>query len=69
MKNENDLLYFEEIDDNGDVILENSSGCKTNGKASGCCTTYCTHCCDDDRNPTGDSWLDFLEGNAGIIQY
>lgn len=41
---ENKELVFEEISE--DYELENSAGCRTNGR-SGCCTTYCT-----DHGPT-----------------
>lgn len=63
-------LFFEEVE--ADTLLENSSGCHTNGK-SGCCTTYCTACCDDKVKSAGgsqnDPWGKFLEENGGVIQY
>ena len=59
-------LLFEEIE--GETLLENSTGCKTNGKKSGCCSAICTH-----HGPTckvqDDPWEKFLEVNGGIIQY
>lgn len=66
-------LFFEEIE--VDTLLENSSGCHTNGR-SVCCTTYCTTRCDDDRKKgkvvnesQNDPWDKFLEENGGVIQY
>ena len=62
---ENKELVFEEISE--DYELENSAGCRTNGR-SGCCATYCT-----DHGPTckvqDDPWGKFLEANGGVIQY
>lgn len=58
-------LLFEEIEE--ETLLENSAGCKTNGRST-CCTTYCT-----DHGPSckvqDDSWGKFLEENGGVIQY
>lgn len=54
---------FEE--ENEEVLLENSAGCRTNRTASECCTTYCI-----DHGPTckvqDDPWDKFLEENGGI---
>lgn len=58
-------LIFEEIEE--ETLLENSAGCKTNGRST-CCTTYCT-----DHGPTckvqDDPWSKFLEVNGGVVQY
>ncbi len=75
MKNTDDLLMFEEVDAN-DIGFENSSGCRTTGTASGCCTMYCPpECmsclvdCSSDRKEHNSFWEDFLADNSGIVQY
>ena len=63
--NNSEKLFFEEVEE--DTLLENSAGCKTNGRST-CCTTYCT-----DHGTTckvmKDPWGKFLEENGGVIQY
>ena len=55
------------------MIIQNSAGCRTNGK-SGCCSTYCTA---KDCNKSVDSefesdmnaWDQYLQLNSGVLQY
>lgn len=59
------------IVENEDLENQYSAGCNTNGP-SGCCTTYCTtRKCQDNNKVQSDinAWEQYLEVNAGILQY
>ena len=61
MKKEDFL--FEEVE-NEEMFGEYSEGCS--GSRSDCCTRVCTRDC---GRATEEQWGEFLEVNAGIVQY
>lgn len=65
-------LTFEVIKQN--IKAQNSAGCKTNGTST-CCSTYCTakNCQGIESEPehgsSMDAWDQYLQMNAGVLQY
>lgn len=65
-------LTFEVVKQN--IQAQNSAGCKTNG-VSTCCSTYCTakNCqrieSESESGASMDAWDQYLQLNAGVLQY
>ncbi|TDS95864.1 hypothetical protein EDF78_103332 [Rahnella sp. BIGb0236] len=63
-------LTFEVIKQN--INPQNSAGCKTNGTST-CCSTYCTakNCqgIESESEFNMDAWDQYLQMNAGVLQY
>lgn len=55
-----------------DISAQNSAGCNTNGTST-CCSTYCTakKCQATDNESESDirAWDQYLQMNAGVLQY
>ena len=61
-------LSFEEV--NGDVTEMGYSGGCTSGGSSGCCTAICSGGCKSKIEQASQAaWDQYLDVNAGVLQY
>lgn len=61
-------LSFEIINPDMEASKTYSKGC-TSGGSSGCCTAICSGGCKPKADNSFEAWEQYLEINAGVLQY
>ena len=61
-------LSFEVVNISSNMGKDYSAGC-TSGGSSGCCTAICSGGCKNIEQASMAAWDQYLEINAGVLQY